>query len=317
MEHIQIVKDAFEIYATQYRSLGDYSATSLIDPPRKVQLTKRYGHLVKPTIESMVAAMVGTSVHEKMEELLKLANVKNPDYLLERSLVHPFWTGPDGVEQRLVAGRFDILYKEKDLYDIKTVKTWKTIFDPEMKDWHQQQNIYAYLLFQRGITIESLNIVAFYLDWIESNAIRDRHYPQAPLVQYKLTLWPWEQTAKFIDDRLAKHVAAEYEEDDNLPKCTMEERWERSPEYAIMKNAKAKRATKVLRDEGTTFDQAVQVARSLSGLGADSYIEVRHKARKRCDKYCRVNGYCNLYKAYAQKREQHGLNEIFPLKDLL
>jgi hypothetical protein len=315
MEYIQIIKDAFEVYGRQYRSLGDYSATSLIDPPRKVQLTKRYGHLVKPTIESQIAALIGTAVHEKMEQLLRLANVKNPDYLLERSVAHPFFSGPEGTEIRLIAGRFDILYKEKDLYDIKTAKTWKLIFDPDMKDWHEQQNIYAYLLRERGIEIETLNIVAFYLDWIEANAIRDKNYPQSPIVQYRLKRWDWEETARFIQSRLDTHVAAEYEKDDDLPLCTMEEMWERLPEYALMKNAKAKRATKVIR-EGT-FEDALREARSTKGMGNDSFIEVRHKTRKRCEKYCKINDYCSQYREYARKNNSQGLNTIFPLSEVL
>lgn len=315
MEYIQIIKDAFEVYGKEYRSLGDYSATSLIDPPRKVQLTKRYGHLCKPTIESQIAALIGTAVHEKMERLLRLANVKNPDYLLERSVAHPFFTGPDGTEIRMVAGRFDILYKEQDLYDIKTAKTWKLIFDPDMKDWHEQQNIYAYLLRERGIEIKTLNIVAFYLDWIEANAIRDKNYPQSPIVQYKLKLWDWETTGKFIEDRLAIQVGAEYEKDEDLPKCTMEERWERLPEYAIMKNAKAKRASKVIR-EGT-FEDALRAARSMGGLGNDSFIESRHQVRKRCEKYCKVKDYCSQYQKYARKKNSSGLNTIYPLSEVL
>ena len=186
MKHIKIIQDAFSIYGKQYRSLGDYSATSLISPPRLVQLGKRYGHKVEPTVESQIASLVGTGVHEKMESLLNLANVKNPDYMLERSVVHSF---PVGMGSRLVSGKFDILREEKHLYDIKTAKTWKLIFDPDMVDWHEQQNIYAYLLHMRGIKVESLNILAFYLDWIESNAIRNKGYPQAPIVEYNLSLW--------------------------------------------------------------------------------------------------------------------------------
>lgn len=326
MEYIKIIKDAFEVYTKQYRSLGDYSATSLIDPPRKVALTKRYGHLVKPTIESQIASLVGTAVHDKMESLLHLANVKNPDYLLERSVVHPFksyYKNPNKEdlmdikeETRLVAGRFDILYKEKDLYDIKTIKTWKLIFDPDMIDWHEQQNIYAYLLRERGITIETLNIVAFYLDWIEANAVRDKRYPQSPIVQYQLKLWPFDQTAEFIQKRLDMHVAAEQEKDDDLPKCTQSEMWERPPEFAIMKNPKAKRATKVIR-EGT-FEDALRAARGLGGLGRDSFIECRHQVRKRCEKYCRVNEFCSQYKKYAAKKNgDNGLNTIYPLAEVL
>jgi hypothetical protein len=317
MKHIQIISDAFEIYGKQYRSLGDYSATTLIDPPRKVALTKRYGHLVTPTVDSQAASLVGTAVHEKMERLLRLSNVKNPDYMLERSVVHPMGvTEADGVPNfRLLAGRFDILYKEKDMYDIKTAKTWKLVFNPDMKDWHEQQNIYAYLLRMRGIKVESLNILCFYLDWIESSALRDSKYPQAPIVQYELTKWPLEETQAFIEGRLNWHVTCESMPDTNLPECSGEEMWEREPEFAIKKTADAKRAMRVVKKG--TFEDAVTMARSLSGVGPESVIEARHGIRKRCENYCSVNEYCNQYKKYADKKSSTGLNTIYPLGGLL
>lgn len=312
MRHIQIIKDAFAIYGKQYRSLGDYSATSLISPPRQVALSKRYGHLVEPTVDSQVASLVGTAVHEKMENLLHLANVKNPDYLLEKSVAHPFTI--DG-KMRLVAGRFDILHEEKHLFDIKTAKTWKLVFDPKMVDWHEQQNIYAYLLHCRGVDIESLNILAFYLDWIESSAIRDKSYPQSPIVQYELEKWSNTQTKEFIEHRLKLHLSAEDTADDDLPECTIEERWEREPSYAIMKNRNAKRATRVVKDG--TFSDALEVARGCKGLGVESYIEVRHSTRKRCEKYCSINGYCSHYQDYAAMKANVGLNSIFSLAEVL
>jgi len=319
MNHIQIMQDAFAIYGRQYRSLGDYSATTLISPPRQVALTKRYGHLVEPSIDSQVASLLGTAVHEKMESLLHLANVKNPDYMLEKSVAHAFevetGSDPHNYVTRLVAGKFDILKDEKHLYDIKTCKTWKLVFDPEMTDWHEQQNIYAYLLGKRGIQVESLNILAFYLDWMVGQSLRDKKYPQAPIVEYKLKLWDEDYTGEFIQHKLDEHVKCEDTEDDYLPYCSQEEMWARPSEFALMKNESAKRATKVIRDG--TFEDALRAARECRGLGSDSYLEVRHGIRKRCESYCSVNEYCNQYKMYAANKSSNGLNEMFPLKEVL
>ncbi|RLD06506.1 MAG: hypothetical protein DRI65_06635 [Chloroflexota bacterium] len=312
MKHIQIIEDAFAVYGKQYSSLGDYSATTLISPPRLVQLGKRYGDKVENSVESQIASLVGTGVHEKVEKLLHLANVKNPDYMLERSVVHPFEV--DG-ETRLVAGKFDILRKKKDLFDIKTAKTWKLIFDPDMVDWHEQQNIYAYLLHMRGIDVETINILAFYLDWIESNAIRNKGYPQAPIVQYNLKLWSHEEQREFIIGKLKKHVAAEDMSDSELPVCTAEEMWERPPTYAIMKNKIAKRANRVFKN--ATFAEVLEAARGMKGLNTESFIESRHNVRTRCEKYCAINSYCNVYQDYQARKQNIGLNTIYQLGGLL
>ena len=55
----KILVDAINASRTLYRSLGDYSATQLIDPPRKVALVKRHNHKVTPTPESQIAAFIG------------------------------------------------------------------------------------------------------------------------------------------------------------------------------------------------------------------------------------------------------------------
>lgn len=313
MDHIKIIKDAFDIYSRHYKSLGDYSATGLINPVRVVALGKRYGHLAKRSLKGQAASLIGTAVHEMMERLLRQANVINPDYLLERGLVHPFWIGDN--DFRLVSGRFDILHDEKDIYDIKTTKCWHLVFDPDMVDWHQQQNIYAFLLKMRGVTVETLNIVAFYLDWIESKTLRDKKYPQSPVVEYQLELWTPQEQEDFIMHRLQMHVEAESTPDEELPVCTQEERWEEPPVFAIMKGPNAKRAAKLIKNG--TFEDALKAARGMGGLGNESFIEIRYENRKRCLKYCDVNEYCNVYQDYIKEVNNGKQNEIIPLASVL
>lgn len=314
----KILVDAINASRTLYRSLGDYSATQLIDPPRKVALVKRHNHKVTPTAESQIAAFIGTAIHAHFEKMLRRANLANPDYLLEKSLTVPFEIMEQGVHwaYRLVSGTFDILHLEKDLYDIKAVKTWKLTFDPEMEDWHQQQNIYAYLLRERGIDVKSISILAVYMDWIESQAVRDKRYPQFPIVLYPLKLWTPEEQRDYIEGRLHMHVAVEEVPDDELPACTREERWERFPDgtnvqYALMKDSKAKRAMKVEPDMASI----IKAANSMKVTG-DSFVEVRYARRKRCEKYCSINEYCNHYRGYREQRKSQTLNDIIPIGDI-
>jgi len=310
-DHIKILVDAINHSMMRYQSLGDYSATQLIDAPRIVALRKRYGEYTDPTIEQQIASFIGTGIHEYFRRSLQNVSAKHTDYMLERSVSVPFFFSDDTNDHRMISGTFDILHKEEDIYDIKTVNVWKTVFDPDMKDWHEQQNIYAWLLRNRGLNIKSVNIIAIYKDWIKSNAIRNAKYPQSQVTHYKLKLWNQSETEQFIHKRLVQHVACETCKDDNLPECSPEERWEReTTKYAILKNDRAKRAMKVCDSlsEATTAVHALKVT-------SDSFVEVRPAKRTRCEAWCPVNRFCNVWNDY-QNRLDNSDNWIIPVSKL-
>jgi hypothetical protein len=316
MLDIDIIRDAFDIYSRHYVSLGDYSATTIIDSPRRVALHKRYGESITHTPESQAASLIGTAVHDKMESLLRQANVLHPQYWIERSVVSPVTIDfPDGPRMRLLAGKFDILKHLAHLTDIKTCKTWKIIFDPEKIEWTKQLNIYAWLLNQRGVFVETLRVVAFFLDWIEGNAIKDKTYPNGPIMEYDISLWDIEEQERFIKQRLKLHIEAEDMKDDDLPKCTQDEMWEKPPEFGIMKDQNAKRAMKVVRDGD--LHSAIEIAQTLPMVSQDSFIEVRYTKRKRCEKYCAINEYCNQYKQYVDNGGLTKRTEIFHLGGII
>lgn len=298
--------DALKVHAGHYQSFGDYSVTGLIDPPRKVALQKRHKDKLDPPPESQIASFVGTGVHEYFEKCLKAYKIMDHRYELERGI-------SEKIADRLISGTFDILYDNTHIYDIKTCKVWKLIFDPNMTEWTQQQNMYAYLLHLRGIDVKSINIIAVYMDWLEGNAVRDRKsYPQQNVCEYKLNLWPWEETEIFLNERLALHKACESVPDEELPECTRSERWERHEggvpiKYAVLKNKLAKRATRVFND-GT---EAIKCFKSNKKLDSSSLIEIRYARRKRCEKYCSVNMFCSDYIEYTGMIEGNGLNDYW------
>jgi hypothetical protein len=311
MNHIKILVDAVSESAKHYRSLGDYSATQLIDAPRIVALRNRYGNLAKPTLEQQIASFLGTGIHEHFRRCLHNVSAKHPDYLLERSVSVPFFYDSNHRDYRLVSGTFDILHKNKDIYDIKTVNVWKKVFDPDMVDWHNQQNIYAWLLRSRGLDIESINIIAIYKDWVKSNAIRNSKYPQSQVCHYKLKLWDVTEQYAYINGRLQEHMQCETLPDDELPECSAEERWEREGiKYAIMKDPKSKRAMRVCN----TLSDATKAVHSLK-VTADSFVEVRPAKRTRCEAWCQMNRWCNTWQEY-QKRLENTDNWIMPVSQL-
>ena len=326
---IKILEDIFSLRSS-YRSFGDYSATSLIDSPRRVQLYKRYSDQEVVTPKTQFASMVGQAIHKEITDRLKIYSQTNGEYIVEAHIVHPITLNfPETTTEggillpkkntvvRLLSGQFDILHKERALHDIKTCKTWKVIFDPDKIEWTQQLNIYRWILSKKGITVEELYIDALFMDWQEGRTFQDARYPKTPQVEYPINVWPLEQTESFIKERLAMHIGNEGRSDAELAACTKEEMWENDTEYGIFKDEQAKRATKVVK-EGSLMD-AISVARNLKGVGPDGYIELRHGQRKRCDEWCGVNKFCNLYSEYCAGKDAAGnlRREKYPLKEVL
>jgi hypothetical protein len=312
LESISVLKRVAEMERERYSKSGDYSVTDIISPPRVVHLKKRYGHLATPDLGASIPSMLGTAIHEYFEKYLKLWIDKHgyDKYTLEEQVQ---------IERqgRKVSGRYDI--REGDqLYDLKSIKVWKLIFDKNLDEYHEQQNLYRLLIYlDKGKTVNGLNIVAIYKDWQEGNALRDRNYPQQQVIEYALSIWPFAKTEEFLDVKLAELIRCEEVEDEALPICTRDERWERHPggetiHYAILKNRQAKRATKVVR--GGTLEDATKIARGMKGMTAASVIEARYAMPKRCMKYCDVNEYCSFYKAWAQAHKKGTVNEYFKFK---
>jgi hypothetical protein len=259
-------------------------------------------------------------VHELIEKYLRMKYSSEEDVELEKTVAYPFLleNSVENTEIRIVTGRFDVLYGRKHIHDNKVVNVWAKIFDPKMKEWHEQQNMYAYLLHLKGTDVETININAWYKDWKEGDALRDRTYPQTQHEEYRLKLWPWQETEQFLLERLFLHAGCEQKDDKDLPACTPEERWERFPsgethQYAVMKHDKAKRATRVFK---TMTEATIYVREHPKGLSDKSFIEVRHAQRKRCEKYCKIKEYCNHYVEYAKKKKTNTLNEKVMLSEV-
>ena len=306
MDHIIPLKQVIHDWNTghyDHEEAGDYSATDLINPPRIVQLRKRHRDDLKLSIASQINAFFGTAVHDIYEKTLG----KLKEYTVEQRI-------KTTINDRIITGKFDILLNNKHIYDIKTTKTWKKVFDPTLKEWHEQQNIYAYLLATTGITVESLNIIAHYYDWVENMALRNKEYPSDSVVEYSLTLWKPADIYDFISERLELHKNSEALSDDDLPACSREDRWERfddgsTMQFALFRNKEAKRATKLF----TNLEEAIATGRVTKNHGSDSFVEIRYAQRKRCQKYCDVSHHCNHFQEYLQQVNTGTLNDYVPL----
>lgn len=276
----------------------EYSATVLCKSPRQVQLERRHRHeLPKETFFDNWYSFFGTAIHDYIEKEL----TNNPRYLVERRIVR--YDKPiNGTEDqyRRVGAKFDAYDKvTKTLYDHKTTTTF--IHGSEMKpEWVKQLMINAYFLEMEGYPVEKCAINAIYCDWRDSRLqyANEGDYPAAPCCEFSCQAWSMEDREHLYKSLLKEHIEAENVPDDQLPYCDKEYCWESPSVWAVYRP----NATKALRLASSKEEAEDYV--KYKKLSGDILIRQRPATRRRCEKYCRVKGFCNQYQKWLKEQEE-------------
>jgi len=263
-----------------YYSKGkvDYSVTELISPPRVQRLRKQHVEEMETDVSDMLWQLLGSALHVVAER------GQAEGHTTEERL----FTEINGVT---MSGAIDIQRETPDglvLADYKFTSAWAV--RQEKPEWEQQLNMYAWLVRRvKARPVSGLQIVALIRDWSRREAMIKPEYPQSPVHMVNLPVWDQETAEQFILDRIGHHndgkVAIDLEED--LPRCTDEDRWIRSTTYAVKKEGR-KTAIKV-------FDNEVEAqARAEVEKG---FVETRKGEAIRCSgNYCGVNQWCTQWK---------------------
>ena len=295
------LRDAIYEHSRSYSSWGaDYNVTSLIQPPRIVQLQKRYSEeldklpMTDEFIEQQLSSFQGNAIHERFRIMLYrfINKWPNSGYMIERRV----W---DRICDRKISGQFDA-YRNGALYDFKTTSVWKRIFS-QGTDWEQQLNIYAYLLKTCGIDVTLLYIIAWYMDW-DKWKINQNNYPKKKIEQIRLSnLWPFPEQKQFLEHRIELQKQNEDRADEDLDPCSGEEMWAKDTMYAVV----APGAKRAIRTKGLYTRQAAEdyIEQSKNKKKDDWYVETREGERTRCENWCRYRDYCSQWKEYCQRKE--------------
>jgi hypothetical protein len=268
---------------------ANISATELINSPRIVQLKRLNEEYLEEDVADRIWAIFGTAIHAVLE------HGKDHNHLVEERL-HAVLDGWS------ISGAIDLQIVQEDgihVSDYKTVSVWSVM--NEKIEWEQQLNIYAWLVETvKKVPVTGLSIVAIIRDWSRRESTLKEEYPNAPVKEIPITVWPYEERTQFIRSRLNEHsvalLAAETKED--LPLCTPAEMWEKPTTWAI-KKVGGVRAKKVCYTEEEANDE-------LEKAGEGYAIEVRQGGRTRCENYCPVRDFCGQWKDYNSGKEQNG-----------
>lgn len=195
-------------------SRGDceYSATSLITPPRILALREKHKDEIVMDIDSKLFVLYGQIGHGILERAGKG---------LKRTMTEERLFGTiDGVK---ISAQIDSLDLEDDgtLTDYKFTTVYGFMLGSKPKsEWIKQLNIQLELLRQNGLDAKKLRICGLLRDWRPGEAKKDPKYPKK-VAYHEIRVASRSRTGDFIKRTIAAHQAARQV----LPLCDSGDHW--------------------------------------------------------------------------------------------
>lgn len=304
MDKIRPLYDAVQVHRNEYSSGGaDFSVTTLLDNPRVVFLNKRHLHKVPLFVSDLLHSYNGTGAHAYWQYCME--KIPNTPYQCEERLSVT-------INNHIVSGAYDCVYDKRDMYDMKNTSVWKIMFGSK-DDWAAQQNMYRWLYRNKhGIELDSVRIIGLFRDWKKNDMFKSGpKYPKQPAVEYRLPLWEYDETYKFMEEKVNTLIKYNNTKDDDLPYCSFEDMWSK-PDQVAVKSTRVKKAVRVLSSQKAADNFVKNYLKGKTckdSLQTLSY-EVRPAKRTRCEEWCPVNGYCNQYQEYLKTKANNGGKSI-------
>ena len=287
----QIEKDILYWYnKAVYSRLGsDVSVTELLQPVQISHLRSRYKHLTSVTsMDNIVPSLAGNGLHDQLQRYLRNESLVSGKWQIERNVLGV-------INNYRVKGRFDALYNNEVLYDIKTTRAWKFL-NGDFTEWEQQLNIYDYLLFKDGITLKELKIMGVVLDW-QAGKVWDKKYPSSRIQIVKVDQWSRTQQEGFLSDKVNFWSQYLSVADKKLPLCSTTERWGSKPVYKLFRTKSSKRATKVFPSNQRAGAYLNACYLKDKDKWKDARIDMSVDNQwNRCESWCEVAPHCHQYK---------------------
>jgi hypothetical protein len=318
------IAKAIVAFNEDYDKVGWKSVTTLIDSPRAQLLRERHNDEITEDVSDLIWSFFGNMGH--------LIAERHPgrDVLAEQRFIHKVLgkeisLKPDRLEKDI--GSVPITWTLRD-FKITSVWVLKACMEGRIKEeWEKQMNLYVYLLEQLGFPISSIKLEVIGRDWRESERRQSPwNYPPTQADVFDVPIWSRKHQETYINERIKLYEQCEALADDDLPKCSMSERWADPDTWAVVKKSttpskqtgyrkalpkagyfksnteamnfiKAKRRPKVnpkIKSKYSTVKKAVLKARADAD---DLMVEFRKAESRRCERgYCKAAPFCNQFK---------------------
>jgi hypothetical protein len=263
----------------KHNAEGSLSATTLIQGVKEIILTDRYWDLLEDDVSDRIWAIFGSAVHSILES--------EGEYdFTEQDMSYE-------VNGITVTGRIDNYnMKHGVIDDYKTAPVIKVKIG-DFSDWHRQGMIYAWLLTKNNFPARHCRFITLLKDHSKTEALKDFKYPPKPvyLYEFPVTLQGLFKTGIFIKNKIGEYNRCLGLLDNEIPPCSPEERWERPPKFAVMKEGQ-KRAVRL-------FDRKEDAGLLAETKGGSHYVDFRRGESVKCRSYCLCKRFCNYYQGLA------------------
>ena len=267
-----------------------YSITSLLEPSRIIALKRRYNDKIEQDITDCIFILLGTKTHFELENI----ELKENEFV-EDHLEYTFENG------YTLSGIIDH-YDDEYLDDYKTCKAFTLIFKSDYEKWKKQLQMGAYFAYKKdGKWRKKGRIIALIKDWNRLESQTKSDYPKYPCQVVKFNLGIPEQVEKMILKLFDNVIKLEQMEDDELPLCTAEERYNKGTTWAVKKKNN-KRASKIHNNEEEAKKHLENLEKDYPG---QYEVEKREGENTRCEFYCSVNKFCPYYKEKYMKGKEN------------
>lgn len=271
-----------------------YSCTTILKPTRQVILERRHNDEIEQDVSEMVWCIFGILAHSIIEN-----SQEDVGQFKEEKLKVDLGKYCKELEGYYLSGRSDMIdLLDKCITDWKTASCWKVIYK-DFEDWRKEMLIYAWAVKDMGFEIDKAQAIAFLKDHNKTKAKVDSKYPQLPVwvEKFKFTNKDFEDIEEFIKNRFLELKKYEDVPDEELPMCSMEERWNEGDKYIVIKKGN-KRATKIHE----TLEEAQKHLDNLEKNYPGVYeIQERIGGDKKCLEYCSCCKYCDYWRSRYEK----------------
>lgn len=252
------------------REGADISVTELLGPPRIKQLRDRYYDEIDTDASDMLHALMGTAIH---------ALIAKTPHSVSSLRLFARWFGFE--RSWNVSGEIDLI-EDGILWDFKPLRA-AAVFDGPKEEWVQQLNVYRMLAEENGIRVFGLKACPYIRDFTPVERFRNSKYPIASMISMDVPMWSTEKARAFIQYRLQAH-------EEHMPMCTMEERWQKPHEFALMCHGNQRAISLYKKREDAEYQMN---ARKQANPGRKFWVVERHAESLRCKHYCNFWKFCD------------------------
>jgi hypothetical protein len=273
----------------KHNAPGSLSATTLIQGIKQIILMDRHWDKLEDDVSDRIWAIFGTAVHSLMES-------EGENNSTEQRMEYK-------VDDITVTGRIDSYNMQTGIIDdYKTASVNKVKF-ADFTDWYTQGMIYAWLLTRNNFKVKQCRFIALLKDHSKTEALRDYQYPKNPVYLYEFPVTPQDlfKTGIYIRNKIEEYKRCLLLQDNDIPPCTPEERWDKPPKFAVMKTG-GKRAVRL-------FDNKDEADLLADTKGTGHYVERRQGESIKCQSYCLCNRFCNYYQEMVNKTKSESSDE--------